>query len=145
MSDEKSRGGITIRVPDKAVVAIVLAIGGSAWNKVEGMINRTETTLVQQGVYELLGSRLEKTMVDVDRLKARVHELESAKDVKGSQAPAHPIPTSPSPFKAKISSSGGQGLRFQQSRLPKYDLIQRKVESGHFQKLMEDVELENGK
>ena len=70
MTDETKDDGssITFKVPSKAVIAIVLALAGFAWNKYESYSNAQTTSQVDKAAFDYL-------QLQVRDLRREVHQL----------------------------------------------------------------------
>ena len=106
MTDEsKDKGGITIRLPDKAVIAIVLALAGFAWNKVDAFLTRATQHKVEEGIFEFQQGQITELVRRVDDLRAAIELLESSPK-HGSTPPASiakpSFPEPPPPVRSKI-------------------------------------------
>lgn len=87
---------ITIKVPDKAIVAIILAVLGFAWNKYEGYSEKEVNRKVEQVMYEHLQKEIAQLRTDLASLQVEVRvKHTSAPTIRASSKLASVKPTKP--------------------------------------------------
>jgi hypothetical protein len=65
---EQGSKSMTLRIPDKAVIAIVLALAGFIWNKWESSEQKATNVKVENVMFEHLQSQIDDLREDVRRL-----------------------------------------------------------------------------
>lgn len=155
MGDEKEKdekGGITIKLPSKTAMAIVVALAGTAWNKVETYLNEERTESVQEGTFKLTAARLEEIYEELEYLAEESEQcqrdIQELYELGGNLAKYHRKVEAPKPDPepaedASMDEFGEEAVEaspvmategdradtaFKKARLPDFDQLQQQIQ-----------------
>jgi len=131
------------------VLAALAGIGGAVWNKLDSIVEKTLTARTQQGVYEVLASKL-------DDMSARIESLETSHGIKPKPPAAPdksgpdnetgraPTPISDAAMAAVVTVDAGGPIApaeptFNAAQLPSFRAIQQKAKDNELPLLRREI------
>lgn len=125
------------------VLAALAGIGGAVWNKLDAMVDKALTARTQQGVYEVLATKLDDMSVRLAALEAaHVAKPEPPtptvpnKPIPGSESGRAPAPKPPDAV--TVTANAVPEVAYKSARLPSFQAIQRHAQDNALQLLKED-------
>lgn len=155
-ADKEEKGSITIRVPSKAASALLIALAGTAWAKIEQWIDRGDTHRMQEGVYRVTADRIEEIYERLEACEDHVADAEPmpktarleslTRELVGSRGPASVVveavdmagaedeaedeaEEAPDPVEVRVT--------YKKSRLPDFRNLQQRVQESGLEEIIQ--------
>lgn len=118
------------------VLAALAGIGGAIWNRLDSIVERALAARTQQGVYEVLATKIDDISLRLASLEA-THVPTPAVPAPTPAAPDEPVPGSKSgrvpssmrpPDAAVVMIDAVPEVTYKAARLPSFQTIQRRAQ-----------------